>query len=72
MPKHHQVCDSIQCVFVLVPRLPVVIQPYLAKIDALVAAWLPGIEGQGVAIVLYGDYGFTGKDMVQEYNTFSL
>jgi beta-glucosidase len=28
--------------------------------DALVAAWLPGSEGQGVADVLFGDYGFTG------------
>uniref|UniRef100_A0A0E0N323 beta-glucosidase n=1 Tax=Oryza rufipogon TaxID=4529 RepID=A0A0E0N323_ORYRU len=24
-------------------------------------AWLPGTEGQGVADVLFGDYGFTGK-----------
>jgi beta-glucosidase len=28
---------------------------------ALVAAWLPGTEGTGVADVLYGDYNFTGK-----------
>ncbi|KAJ8492570.1 hypothetical protein OPV22_014291 [Ensete ventricosum] len=28
--------------------------------DALVAAWLPGSEGQGVADVLFGDFGFTG------------
>jgi hypothetical protein len=39
-----------------------VIQPYLAKIDALVATgWLPGTEGQGVADVLFGDCEFTGK-----------
>ena len=37
------------------------IQPYLSSMDALVAAWLPGSEGQGVADVLFGDYGFTGK-----------
>ena len=37
------------------------IQPYLSKIDALVAAWLPGTEGQGVTDLLFGDYGFTGK-----------
>ena len=36
-------------------------RPYLPKIDALVAAWLPGTEGQGVADVLLGDYGFTGR-----------
>ncbi|PNX77947.1 lysosomal beta glucosidase-like protein, partial [Trifolium pratense] len=47
-----------QCV-VLVTGWPDVIQPYL--IDALVAAWLPGTEGQGVADVLYDDFGFTGK-----------
>ncbi|GFQ08014.1 beta-glucosidase bogh3b [Phtheirospermum japonicum] len=55
------VCASVKCVVVLVTGRPVVIQPYLPKIDALVAAWLPGTEGQGVAEVLYGDYGFTGK-----------
>ncbi|KAL0374728.1 UNVERIFIED_CONTAM: Lysosomal beta glucosidase [Sesamum radiatum] len=55
------VCASVKCVVVLITGRPVVIQPYLAQIDALVAAWLPGTEGQGVADVLYGDYGFTGK-----------
>jgi beta-glucosidase len=29
--------------------------------DALVAAWLPGTEGQGIADVLFGDVPFTGK-----------
>ncbi|KAL0410239.1 UNVERIFIED_CONTAM: Lysosomal beta glucosidase [Sesamum latifolium] len=55
------VCASVKCVVVLITGRPVVIQPYLAQIDALVAAWLPGTEGQGVADVLFGDYGFTGK-----------
>ncbi|XP_047981136.1 beta-glucosidase BoGH3B-like [Salvia hispanica] len=55
------VCASVRCVVVLVTGRPVVIQPYLAQIDALVAAWLPGTEGQGVADVLFGDYGFSGK-----------
>jgi beta-glucosidase len=27
----------------------------------VVAAWLPGTEGQGVADVLFGDYKPTGK-----------
>ncbi|GFP87499.1 beta-glucosidase bogh3b [Phtheirospermum japonicum] len=55
------VCASVKCVVVLVMGRPVVIEPYLAQIDALVAAWLPGSEGQGVADVLFGDYGFSGK-----------
>ncbi|KAL6575175.1 hypothetical protein OROMI_012460 [Orobanche minor] len=55
------VCASVRCVVVLITGRPVVIKPYLQKIDALVAAWLPGTEGQGVADVLFGDYDFTGK-----------
>nr|GMD85700.1 beta-glucosidase BoGH3B-like [Ipomoea batatas] len=55
------VCAHTKCVVVLITGRPVVIQPYLPQIDALVAAWLPGTEGQGVADVLFGDYGFTGK-----------
>ena len=57
----NNVCEGVQCVVVLVSGRPVVIQPYLDKIEALVAAWLPGTEGQGVADVLFGDYGFTGN-----------
>ncbi|KAK8689910.1 hypothetical protein V6N13_088617 [Hibiscus sabdariffa] len=55
------VCGAMKCIVILISGRPVVIQPYLASIDALVAAWLPGTEGQGVADVLFGDYGFTGK-----------
>lgn len=57
----NNVCGSVQCVVVLVTGRPVVVQPYLSKITALVAAWLPGTEGQGVSDVLFGDYPFTGK-----------
>lgn len=55
------VCGAIKCVVVVISGRPVVIEPYVTSIDALVAAWLPGTEGQGVADVLFGDYGFTGK-----------
>ncbi|XP_061343323.1 uncharacterized protein LOC133289411 [Gastrolobium bilobum] len=55
------VCGAIKCVVIIISGRPVVIEPYVALIDALVAGWLPGSEGQGVADVLYGDYGFTGK-----------
>jgi beta-glucosidase len=33
----------------------------LDEADAVVAAWLPGTEGAGVADVLFGDYPPTGK-----------
>lgn len=55
------VCKSIKCVVVLISGRPLVLEPYIGSIDAFVAAWLPGTEGQGVADVLFGDYGFTGK-----------
>ncbi|VVA36031.1 PREDICTED: beta-glucosidase [Prunus dulcis] len=55
------VCGAVKCAVIVVSGRPVVIEPYLSSMDALVAAWLPGTEGQGVADVLYGDYGFTGK-----------
>jgi len=55
------ICGSVKCVVVLITGRPVVIEPYIPMADALVAGWLPGTEGQGVADVLFGDHGFTGK-----------
>ncbi|TVU20669.1 hypothetical protein EJB05_36887 [Eragrostis curvula] len=56
------VCKSAKCVVVLISGRPLVLdQPLLSGMDAFVAAWLPGTEGQGVADALFGDYGFTGK-----------
>lgn len=57
----NSVCRDVKCVVVLISGRPLVIEPYLPNIDALVAAWLPGSEGQGVADVLFGDYAFLGK-----------
>ena len=55
------VCSIVKCVVIVISGRPVVVEPYLDMIDALVAAWLPGTEGQGVADVLFGDYAFSGK-----------
>ncbi|KAI3450798.1 hypothetical protein Pfo_007463 [Paulownia fortunei] len=55
------VCEALKCVVIVISGRPIVIEPYLGKIEALVAAWFPGTEGQGVADVLFGDYGFSGK-----------
>ncbi|XP_055831082.1 uncharacterized protein LOC129900167 [Solanum dulcamara] len=57
----NNVCGAVKCVVVVISGRPVVLEPYVDKIDALIAAWLPGTEGQGVADALFGDYGFTGK-----------
>jgi beta-glucosidase len=48
-------------VVVLLSGRPLIITEQLPGIDALVAAWLPGTEGQGVADVLFGDLPFSGK-----------
>ncbi|XP_026399011.1 uncharacterized protein LOC113294850 [Papaver somniferum] len=42
------VCGSIKCVVVVIYGRPLVIEPYLSYVDALVVAWIPGSEGQGV------------------------
>ncbi|GAV68161.1 Glyco_hydro_3 domain-containing protein/Glyco_hydro_3_C domain-containing protein [Cephalotus follicularis] len=55
------VCKSVKCVVLVVSGRPFVIEPYVSSIDALVAAWLPGTEGQGVTDALFGDHGFSGK-----------
>jgi beta-glucosidase len=57
-----RVCDAIaDCVVVVVSGRPLVLTDQLAKMDALVAAWLPGSQGEGVADVLVGDRPFTGR-----------
>ena len=48
-------------VTVILSGRPLILGSTLDTTDALVAAWLPGTEGQGVADVLFGDYRPTGK-----------
>lgn len=48
-------------VLILVSGRPMIITPVLGIFEAIIAAWLPGSEGQGVADVLFGDYNPTGK-----------
>jgi beta-glucosidase len=48
-------------VVVLLSGRPMILGDVLAQADALIAAWLPGTEGQGVADVLLGDHKPTGK-----------
>ncbi|XP_043694503.1 beta-glucosidase BoGH3B-like [Telopea speciosissima] len=47
---------------IVVVGRPVVIEPYVDMMEALMAAWLPGSEaGKGIADVIFGDYDFQGK-----------
>jgi beta-glucosidase len=48
-------------VVIILSGRPLIITRQLPLADAVVAAWLPGTEGQGIADVLFGDYPFTGK-----------
>lgn len=57
-----EVCSAIEtCVVLVVSGRPQVITDQLDDMDALVASWLPGSEGAGVADVLFGDRPFTGQ-----------
>ena len=54
-----RVCSAIAtCVVLVVSGRPQVLGDQLADIDALVASWLPGSEGAGVADVLFGRRAF--------------
>ncbi len=48
-------------VVILICGRPLILEPILAKCEALLVAWLPGSEGQGITDVLFGDYSPTGK-----------
>jgi len=52
---------GIPVVVVVVSGRPLILGDVVAQAGALVAAWLPGTEGQGVSDVLFGDYKPTGK-----------
>ncbi|NIK56249.1 glycoside hydrolase family 3 N-terminal domain-containing protein [Kribbella shirazensis] len=56
-----KVCGAMKCVVLIVSGRPQVITDQLGKINALVASWLPGTEGAGVADVLFGKVPFSGR-----------
>jgi beta-glucosidase len=58
-----KVCaKAAKCVVVVVSGRPLIIKPaQLREMDGLVAAWLPGSEGTGVADPLFGRTSYTGK-----------
>ncbi len=64
--EHQRLIDTyhakgIKTVVVLISGRPLVVTKQLEQVDAFVAAWFPGSEGDGIAEVLYGDYDFKGK-----------
>ncbi|GMJ15480.1 hypothetical protein like AT3G47000 [Hibiscus trionum] len=56
------VADKIPTLAILISGRPLVLEPrVLEKVDALVAAWLPGTEGRGITDVVFGDFEFEGR-----------
>ncbi|WZY70590.1 hypothetical protein YC2023_002830 [Brassica napus] len=56
------VAERIPTLMILFSGRPMVLEPtVLEKTEAVVSAWLPGSEGQGMADVIFGDYDFEGK-----------
>ena len=60
-PSARCAAARVPTVVVLVSGRPLILDAILGDADAIVAAWLPGTEGAGVADVLFGDYAPTGK-----------
>ncbi len=52
---------GIPVVVIILSGRPLIIESELPKMDAVIAAWLPGTEGQGIADILFGDYKPNGK-----------
>jgi beta-glucosidase len=58
---NHMKAAHIPVVAILFSGRPLPVDEVLDKVDAFVAAWLPGTEGDGIADALFGDYKPTGK-----------
>jgi beta-glucosidase len=57
-----KVCSALPtCVVLVVSGRPQLVTDQIGEMDALVASWLPGSEGTGVADVLFGSQPFTGQ-----------
>ncbi|MGC8771143.1 MAG: glycoside hydrolase family 3 protein [Brevinematia bacterium] len=48
-------------ILVLITGRPLVIADFKDMADAILVAWLPGTEGEGITDVIFGDYKPTGK-----------
>lgn len=53
--------SGAKLVVILITGRPLILGEALDLADALLVAWLPGTEGQGVSDVLFGDFAPSGK-----------
>jgi beta-glucosidase len=56
-----KVCAAMKCVVLVVSGRPMNIASIQSEANAIVASWLPGTEGEGVADTLFGSRAFTGR-----------
>ncbi len=52
---------GIPVIVIIISGRPLIINNIIPYSDAIIAAWLPGTEGQGIADVLFGDFQPVGK-----------
>lgn len=52
---------GLPVVVILISGRPLLLDSIIDDCDAILAAWLPGTEGQGVTDLLFGEYKPTGK-----------
>ncbi|KAK4798411.1 hypothetical protein SAY86_030737 [Trapa natans] len=56
------VADKVPTLLILISGRPIELKgEMLEKVEGLIAAWLPGTEGNGITDVIFGDYDFVGK-----------
>jgi beta-glucosidase len=53
--------NGVKVVTIIISGRPMIIEDILHYSDALIAGWLPGTEGDGIADILFGDFQPTGK-----------
>ncbi|XP_008457393.2 uncharacterized protein LOC103497095 isoform X1 [Cucumis melo] len=64
------VASKIPTLVILISGRPLVLEPtVMENAEALIAAWLPGSEGNGITDVIFGDYDFTGRLPVTWFRT---
>lgn len=57
----HAKQNSNKVVAIILAGRPLIIENIVKDLDALVMAWLPGTEGEGITDVISGKYNFSGK-----------
>ncbi len=53
--------NSKKTILIIIAGRPLIIENVLKNVDAVIMAWLPGTEGEGITDIVSGKYSFTGK-----------